>query len=155
MNIWVDADACPKPIKDILFRVAVKRQVKISFVANSWLHLPKSDYIKLIIVDQGPDIADNKIVKGCSIGDLVITADIPLAVRIVSKGALGLDPRGRIYNKNNIGAISDMRDFMNTLRNDGLVTGGPNSFSNKDSGKFANELDKFCMHKIFNRKGNV
>ena len=155
MIVWVDADACPKPIKDILFRVAVKRQVKICFVANSWLHLPKSDYIKLIIVEQGPDIADNKIAEECSIGDLVITADIPLAVRIVSKGSLGLDPRGRIYDKNNIGEISDMRNFMSTLRNDGLVTGGPSSFSNKDSGKFANAIDKFIVHQIYNKESNV
>ena len=153
MNIWVDADACPKPIKDILFRVAIKRQVKIYFIANSLLQLPKSDYINFILVEHGPDIADNKIVEDSSEGDLVITADIPLAVRVVAKGALGLDPRGRIYDKSNIGGISDIRDFMNTLRNDGVVTGGPNIFSNKDSGKFANELDKLIVRKIINRRG--
>ena len=145
MKIWVDADACPKAIKDILFKAAIKRKVVINFVANNWLHLPKSDYITFILVEQGADIADNKIVEDCSLGDLVITADIPLAVRIVDKGALGLDPRGKIYDKNNIGGISDMRDFMSSLRNDGVITGGPNSFSNKDSGKFANELDKLIV----------
>ena len=145
MKIWVDADACPKPIKDILFKAAIKRKVVINFVANNWLHLPKSDYITFILVEQGADIADDKIVEYCSLGDLVITADIPLAVRIVDKGALGLDPRGKIYDKNNIGGISDMRDFMSSLRNDGVITGGPNSFSNKDSGKFANELDKLIV----------
>ena len=153
MNIWVDADACPKSIKNILFRVAIKRQVKIYFVANSLLQLPESDYINFILVEHGPDIADNKIVEDSSEGDLVITADIPLAVKVVAKGALGLDPRGRIYDKSNIGGISDIRDFMNTLRNDGVVTGGPNSFSNKDSGKFANALDKLIVRKIINRRG--
>ena len=94
MRIWVDADACPKLIKDILFRAAIKREVITNFVANSWLSLPESNYINFILVNQGPDIADDKIVEDCLIGDLVITADIPLAVRIVEKGALGLDPRG-------------------------------------------------------------
>ena len=147
MKIWVDADACPKLIKDILFKAAINRKVIINFVANSWLHIPKSDYISFILVEQGPDIADDKIAEDCTSGDLVVTADIPLAVRIVEKGALGLDPRGRIYDKNNIGGISDMRDFMSSLRNDGVITGGPSSFSNKDSGKFANELDKVIVLK--------
>ena len=147
MRIWVDADACPKLIKDILFRAAIKREVITNFVANSWLSLPESNYINFILVNQGPDIADDKIVEDCLIGDLVITADIPLAVRIVEKGALGLDPRGRVYDKNNIGGISDMRDFMSSLRNDGVITGGPNIFSSKDSGKFANALDKLIVTK--------
>ena len=147
MRIWVDADACPKLIKDILFRAAIKREVITNFVANSWLSLPESNYINFILVNQGPDIADDKIVEDCLAGDLVITADIPLAVRIVEKGALGLDPRGKVYDKNNIGGISDMRDFMSSLRNDGVITGGPISFSNKDSGKFANALDKLIITK--------
>ena len=147
MKIWVDADACPKVIKDILFKAAINRKVLINFVANSWLHIPKSDHINFILVEQGADIADDKIAEDCTLGDLVVTADIPLAVRIVEKGALGLDPRGRIYDKNNIGGISDMRDFMSSLRNDGVITGGPNSFSNKDSGKFANSLDKLIVIK--------
>ena len=147
MRIWVDADACPKLIKDILFRAAIKREVITNFVANSWLSLPESNYINFILVNQGPDIADDKIVEDCLIGDLVITADIPLAVRIVEKGALGLDPRGKVYDKNNIGGISDMRDFMSSLRNDGVITGGPDSFSNKHSGKFANALDKLIVTK--------
>ena len=108
---------------------------------------PVSNYINFILVNQGPDIADDKIAEDCLIGDLVITADIPLAVRIVEKGALGLDPRGRVYDKNNIGGISDMRDFMSSLRNDGVITGGPNSFSSKDSSKFANALDKLIVTK--------
>lgn len=145
MKIWIDADACPKSVKNILYKTAMSRKVEIFFVANSWLFIPTSDYIHFILVDQGPDIADNKITEDCCDGDLVITADVPLAARIVAKGAIGLDPRGRIYNKNNIGAISDIRNFMHNLRNDGIVTVGPNSYSNRDSGKFANELDKVLV----------
>lgn len=142
MKIWVDADACPKAIKEILFRAAGRMEIEVILVANQRLHLPESPFIRLIQVEQGPDIADNKIAEECISGDLVITADIPLAVRIVAKNALGLDPRGTIYNKNNIGQISDMRDFMNTLRNDGIQTGGPKNFSARDCENFANELDK-------------
>jgi uncharacterized protein YaiI (UPF0178 family) len=142
MKIWVDADACPKVIKEILLRAAGRTKIQIIFVANQWLRLPELPFIHFIQVEPGPDIADNKIAEDCIAGDVVITADIPLAVRIVAKGALGLDPRGKIYNKDNIGQISDMRDFMNTLRNDGVQTGGPKNFSARDGEKFANELDK-------------
>lgn len=142
MKIWVDADACPKVIKEMLFRAAGRTEIKIIFVANQWLRLPQSPFIHFIQVEQGPDIADNKIAEDCMTGDLVITADIPLAVRIVKKGALGLDPRGTLYNKDNIGQISDMRDFMDTLRNDGIQTGGPKNFSARDGENFANALNK-------------
>lgn len=126
----------------MLFRAAGRTKIDIIFVANQWLRLPESPFIHFVQVEQGPDIADNKIAEDCMTGDLVITADIPLAVRIVEKGALGLDPRGTIYDKNNIGQISDMRDFMDTLRNDGIQTGGPKNFSARDGEKFANELNK-------------
>ena len=142
MKIWVDADACPKVIKEMLFRAAGRTKIDIVFVANQWLRLPESPFIHFIQVEQGPDIADNKIAEDCTSGDLVVTADIPLAVRIVAKDAIGLDPRGTIYNKNNIGQISDMRDFMDNLRNDGVQTGGPKNFSARDGEKFANKLDK-------------
>ena len=142
MKIWVDADACPKAVKEILFRVSGRVEIDVIFVANQWLRLPESPFIQFIQVEQGPDIADDKIAEDCTIGDLVITADIPLAVRIVKKGALGLDPRGKIYNKDNIGQISDLRDFMDKLRNDGVSTGGPKNFSARDGEKFANALDK-------------
>lgn len=145
MKIWVDADACPKVIKEILFRAAGRAEIDVIFVANQWLHLPKSPFIHFVQVEQGPDIADNKIAEDCTIGDLVITADIPLAVRIVAKDAVGLDPRGTVYDKGNIGQISDMRDFMDTLRNDGIQTGGPKKFSARDGEKFANELDKILI----------
>lgn len=145
MKIWVDADACPKPIKEMLFRAAGRTKTEVIFVANQWLRLPDSAFIRLIQVEQGPDIADDKIVQECAAGDLVITADIPLAVRVVQKGALGLNPRGMVYDENNIGEISDVRDFMDTLRNDGIQTGGPKNFTARDGEKFANTLDKMIV----------
>ncbi len=148
MKIWVDADACPRGIKEMLFRVAERKKAETIFVANQWLRLPESPFIRFIQVEQGPDIADNKIAEDCRAGDLVVTADIPLAVRIVAKGALGLDPRGIIYNKDNIGQVSDMRDFMDGLRNDGVQTGGPKSFNVRDGEKFANELDKLIAQRL-------
>jgi uncharacterized protein YaiI (UPF0178 family) len=143
MKIWVDADACPKVIKDILCRAADRVEVSVIFVANQRFRVPESSYISLIQVGQGPDVADDEIVDQCEAGDLIITADIPLAARIVEKGALALDPRGKIYDKNNIGQILDMRNFMDTLRGSGVETGGPSSFGQKERYKFANELDKF------------
>ena len=142
MKIWVDADACPKVIKDILCRAAERTEVSVTFVANQRFRVPESSYITLIQVGQGADVADDEIVDQCEAGDLIITADIPLAARIVEKGALALDPRGKIYDKNNIGQILDMRNFMDTLRSSGVETGGPNSFGQKERYKFANELDK-------------
>lgn len=143
MKIWVDADACPRAVKDILFRVAERTEISVIFVANQWLRLPNSTFIHLIQVGQGADIADDEIANKCEAGDLIITADIPLAARIVEKGAWALDPRGRLYDKNNIGQILDMRNFMDTLRGSGVETGGPSSFGQKERFKFANELDRF------------
>lgn len=142
MKIWVDADACPVAIKEILFRVADRTKVPVVLVANQWLRRPVSDSISIIVVDQGADVADDRIHDDCTAGDLIITADIPLAARVVGKGALALDPRGRLYDSNNIGQILGMRDFMDELRNSGVETGGPKSFNSKDNQKFANELDR-------------
>lgn len=147
MKIWVDADACPKVIKEMLLRSAERAKIETIFVANQWLRLPESEFVRFVQVEHGPDIADDKIAEECADGDLVITADIPLAARIVEKGAQGLDPRGKIYDKSNIGQISDMRDFMDTLRNDGVQTGGPKNFSARDGEKFANELDKLLARR--------
>ncbi len=147
MKIWVDADACPKAIKDILFRVAERTQISINFVANQWMRLPESSFISMIRVEHGPDIADDKIAEECTEGDLVITADIPLAARAVEKGALALDPRGTLYDKNNIRQILSLRDFMDTLRSGGVETGGPKSFNSRDGSKFANALDKFIAQR--------
>ena len=142
MNIWVDADACPKVIKEILFRVAERTKINLTLVANQWIQVPRSDFIKLIQVEPGPDIADDEIANRCETGDLIITADIPLAARVVEKGALALDPRGKLYDKNNIKQILGMRDFMDSLRGSGVETGGPNSFGARERQNFANLLDQ-------------
>ena len=147
MKIWVDADACPKPIKDILFRLAERKEIVVTFVANQRLRLVESPFIKLHQVGSGADIADDEIVNKCEDGDLIITADIPLAARVVAKGAQALDPRGKIYDKNNIGQLLDMRNFMDELRGSGIETGGPPGFGRKDRFKFANELDKFIAQR--------
>ena len=147
MKIWVDADACPKPIKDILFRLADRKKIVVTFVANQRLRLVESRFVQLIQVGSGINIADDEIVNKCEDGDLIITADIPLAARVVAKGAQALDPRGKIYDKNNIGQLLDMRNFMDELRGRGIETCGPPSFGQKDRFKFANELDMFVAQK--------
>lgn len=143
MKIWVDADACPNVIKEMLYRVAGRAQISIVFVANQWLRLPESPFITFIQVPEGPDIADDKIAEDCHAGDLIITADIPLAARIVEKGATALDPRGTLYDKDNVGQILSIRDFMDSMRGSGIETGGPKNFGQQDRQKFANALDKF------------
>lgn len=143
MKIWVDGDACPKGIKEILFRLAERTNITITFVANAYLRLPHSENLKMIQVGDGLDVADDEIVTLSESGDLIITADIPLAARVVEKGATALDPRGTLYTRNNIGEILGMRNFMDELRGSGVETVGPNSFSAKDRQKFANELDRF------------
>lgn len=147
MKIWVDADACPRAVKDILFRVAERTEISVTFVANQRIRLPDSPFISFIQVGQGLDIADDEIANKCEAGDLIITADIPLAARVVEKGALALDPRGTMYDKTNIGQILDMRNFMDTLRGSGVETGGPDSFGQRERMKFANELDRFIARR--------
>jgi hypothetical protein len=143
MKIWVDADACPKGVKTILYRAAENRGVPVVFVANQWLQLPQSPMIEMVQVSDGADVADDEIVKLCAKGDLVITADIPLAARVVEKGVLALDPRGKLYDRSTVGQALDMRNFMDKLRGSGVETGGPKSFGSKEQQLFANELDKF------------
>ena len=147
MKIWVDADACPKAVKEILYRVAERTEISVTLVANSRLHLPHSSFIHLIQVGSGADIADDEIADQCEVGDLVITADIPLAARVVEKGAQALDPRGTIYDKNNIGQVLSMRNFMDELRGSGVETGGPSGFGQKEKFNFANALDKFIAQR--------
>ena len=147
MKIWVDADACPKAVKEILYRVAERTEIFVTLVANSPLHRPPSSFIDLIQVGSGADIADDEIADKCEAGDLVITADIPLAARVVGKGAQALDPRGTVYDKNNIGQVLSMRDFMDELRGSGVETGGPSGFGQKEKFKFANALDKFIAQR--------
>ena len=142
MNIWVDADACPVVIKDILFRAAERTGVQLTLVANQPVRIPPSRCIKFIQVASGFDVADNEIVKRLGAGDLVITADIPLAAEVVEKGAYALNPRGELYSADNIRARLNMRDFMDTLRASGIDTGGPPALSQGDRKSFANHLDK-------------
>ena len=143
MQIWVDADACPKVIKNILFRAAERLQVSLTLVANRSLHTPPSPYIKVMQVDDGLNVADNQIVQKLRHGDLVITADIPLAAEVIEKGGHALDPRGEFYTKDNIGERLAVRNFMDELRSGGVDTGGPSSFSKSDRHAFANQLDRF------------
>ena len=141
-RIWVDADACPKVIKEILFRAADRVGVPVTLVANHPLQVPGSRYIRSIQVAAGFDVADNHIVQQLETGDLVITADIPLAAEVIDKGGLALNPRGELYTEDNIRQRLNMRDFMDTLRGSGIDTGGPASFSQADRQSFANQLDR-------------
>ncbi len=142
MKIWVDADACPVVIKEILFRAAERTAVEVTLVANQFVQIPKSRYINFIQVAQGFDVADNEIVKRLHSGDLVITSDIPLAADVIEKGGYALSPRGELYTVDNIRARLNMRDFMETLRASGVDTGGPPTLSQSDRKAFANQLDK-------------
>lgn len=143
MQIWVDADACPKVIKDILFRAAERVRVALILVANRPLQIPASDHIKSILVSAGFDVADHHIIRELCPGDLVITADIPLAAEVLKKGGHALNPRGEFYSKANIGERLAMRNFMDELRNSGVNTGGPPTFDQSDRKAFADQLDRF------------
>jgi len=148
MKIWVDADACPVVIKDILCRAAERTEILTTFIANQFIRLPPSRYIKFIQVGRGFDVADNEIVLRVNAGDLVITGDIPLAAEVIEKGSYALNHRGELYTANNIRECLNMRDFMDTLRSSGIQTGGPSALSQSDRQAFANELDKFLAHKL-------
>ena len=143
MQIWVDADACPNVIKEILFRAAERVQVCLTLVANQLLRTPPSGYIKALQVPPGFDVADSKIVQQLQPGDLVITADIPLAALVIEKGGHALNPRGEFYTTENIQERLTMRNFMDELRNTGVNTGGPAVLSLTDRQAFANQLDRF------------
>jgi len=142
MNIWVDADACPGVIKDILFRAAERTGVQLTLVANHSIPIPRSRHIKFLQVTHGFDVADNEIVNRLSAGDLVITSDIPLAADVIDKGGYALNPRGELYTSDNIKARLNMRDFMETLRASGIDTGGPSALSQSDRKSFASHLDR-------------
>ncbi len=151
MNIWVDADACPVVIKEILFRAAERTGIDLTLVANQPVQIPRSARIKFVLVSAGFDVADNEIVKRLSTGDLVITSDIPLAAEAIAGGALALSPRGELYTADNIRARLSMRDFMETLRSSGVNTGGPPPLSQSDRMAFANQLDRLLTQRIENR----
>ena len=142
MKIWVDADACPVVIKEILFRAAERTSTRLTLVANHSLPVPRSRYIDFVRVRHGFDVADNEIVNRLSAGDLVITSDIPLAAEIIEKGGQALSPRGELYTANNIKARLNIRDFMETMRASGVNTGGPDSLSHADRKSFADQLDR-------------
>ncbi|GAB4358867.1 MAG: YaiI/YqxD family protein [Gammaproteobacteria bacterium] len=143
MQIWVDADACPKPVREILFRVAVRVSVPVILVANQPLRTPPSPFVRSIQVPAGFDVADNHIARHLEAGDLVITADIPLAAAVIAKRGHALNPRGEFYSEENIGERLAMRDFFTQLRDSGVETGGNAAFSQADRQKFANQLDRF------------
>jgi uncharacterized protein YaiI (UPF0178 family) len=150
MSIWVDADACPGVIKEILYRAAIRTKTTTTFVANHLLTVVPSPFIKRVQVPFGFDVADNHIVQNIVLGDLVITADIPLADAVVDKGALALNPRGYLYSKNNIKQKLSMRDFSEGLRNSGVITGGPAKLGKKEIQAFANCLDQFLTGSLVN-----
>ena len=148
MRIWVDADACPNVIKDILFRAATRAHVTLTLVANQPIRTPPSPFIKALQVPAGFDVADNRIVELTEAGDLVITADIPLAAGVIDKGGHALDPRGETYTKDNIKERLAMRKLMDELRSSGIDTGGPAIFSHADRQAFANKLDRFLAGNV-------
>lgn len=142
MKIWVDADACPVAIKEILFKAAERTRVQTTLVANQPIRVPPSRFIRSVQVSSGFDVADNEIVDRADTGDLVITADIPLAAEIIAKGAYVLSPRGEMFTTENIKARLNIRDFMDTLRGSGVDTGGPPPLNQNDRKSFADHLDR-------------
>ena len=142
MQIWVDADACPRPIKEVLFRAADKRSVQTTLVANQYLRTPPSKYIRAVQVEQGFDVADNEIVRRMTPGDIVVTQDIPLADEIIRAGGIAINPRGTLYTEANIKDHLSRRDLMEQLRDSGTISGGPSAFDKKDVQAFANSLDR-------------
>ena len=142
MHIWVDADACPVAIRDILFKASQRTSVPLTLVANHYLNTPPTPWITSLVVQSGFDVADDEIVKRVASGDLVITSDIPLADEIITQGAVALSPRGELHTKENIKSRLNMRDFMDTMRASGVQSGGPPPLSQQDKQAFANHLDR-------------
>jgi uncharacterized protein YaiI (UPF0178 family) len=148
MQIWVDADACPVVIKEILFRAADRKQIVITLVANQLIRVPGSKFIRSVQVPAGFDVADAEIVRLLAPGDLVVTADIPLAALVLAKGGYALNPRGEFYTPDNIAQQLSMRAFMEELRSGGVDTGGPAPFGQADRQQFANQLDKHLQRHV-------
>jgi len=151
MKIWVDADACPGVIKDILFRAAERTGIPLTLVANQAIPIPRSKLITFIRVPAGFDVADNEIVNRLAAGDLVITGDIPLAAEVIRGGGLALNPRGELYTSDNIRERLNMRDFMESLRSSGVNTGGPPPLGKADRMAFANQLDRLLTRLLESR----
>ena len=152
MRIWVDADACPRVIKEIVFRASERLEMPVILVANKGLAKHHSRFITSVVVAEGLDAADDYIAENATEEDLVITADIPLAARIVAKGAVGLDPRGELYTEENVGERLSIRDMMQELRSAGMIQGGPAAFSNTDRQRFASSLDCTLTRMIRGRR---
>jgi uncharacterized protein YaiI (UPF0178 family) len=146
-QIWVDADACPGPIKEILFRAAERAQVSVTLVANQMLRTPPTRWVRAIQVAGGFDVADDEIAQRAASGDLVVTQDIPLAARVIDKGALALHPRGELYTAETIAQRLSMRNLMDELRGAGVDTGGPSAFHARDRQAFANQLDRWLQQR--------
>jgi uncharacterized protein YaiI (UPF0178 family) len=154
MHIWVDADACPREIKELLFKTAKRREIQLTLVANQSMTIPQSKFIDSVLVGSGANVADQRIVELCSPSDLVITADVPLAADVVAKGAEALDPRGEFYTDTNIGERLAVRNLFDELRGGGQITGGPSGFSTKDRQTFANALDRWLTAALRDRPIN-
>lgn len=152
MTIWVDADACPTVIKDILYRAAERTRTALVLVANQPLRTPPSPWIRSVQVQAGFDVADNEIVRLSEAGDLVITSDIPLAAEVIAKGATALSPRGELLTKENVGARLNVRDFMDTMRASGVQSGGPPPLNTRDRMQFANQLDRYLAQQKAQQK---
>ena len=149
MRIWVDADACPRVIKDILYRAAERRKIRLILVANSRFPVPKSEFIEFLQVGAGFDKADLAIVEQAQTGDLVVTTDIPLAAGVIDKGGTGLSPRGEVFDADNIRGRLTMRDFLDEMRGSGVMTGGPSALGPRDRQEFANQLDRLLTKRGF------
>jgi uncharacterized protein YaiI (UPF0178 family) len=143
MQIWVDADACPSAIKELLYRAAAQRKVNVTLVANQHMRTPNSEYVDIIVVPSGMNVADRRILSLVESGDLVITSDIPLAADVVAQGGQALNPRGELYTDRNVGERLVVRNMLDELRAGGQVIGGPSNFSAKDKQAFANQLDRW------------
>lgn len=148
MTIWVDADACPGTVKELLFRAADRRKVKVTLVANQPMRTPRSEYVDSIRVEGGANIADRAIVERMSAGDLVVTADIPLAAAVVAKGGQALDPRGELYTEANVSDRLASRNLLDQLRGNEAITGGPSQFGPRERQAFANQLDRWLTKNV-------
>lgn len=142
MRIWVDADACPGEVKEVLFKAAKSREIRVTLVANMSMHTPTSKFIDSVVVKAGADVADAHIAENTQSGDIVVTADIPLAALVVEAGGVVIDPRGELYTEQNIGSRLQARNLMDQLRGTGMETGGPPPYNNRDKQAFANQLDR-------------
>lgn len=147
MPIWVDADACPRPVKEILFKAAERTGIELTLVANHAMAVPRLPNVRLLLVQGGFDVADQEITRRVAPGDLVITADIPLAADVIARGAQALNPRGELYSADTIRALLNMRDFMDTMRASGVMTGGPPALSQADRQAFAGQLDRWLARR--------